>query len=36
MFVLAGVVAILIATFTTGYHVRKAARTDPVWALRYE
>jgi putative ABC transport system permease protein len=36
MFVLSGGVAILIASLTTGYHARKAARTDPVRALRYE
>ena len=36
VFVLGGVIAALIATLTVGYQSLKAARTNPVDALRYE
>jgi len=36
IFLLAGVLAYSIALITVGYQAFKAARTDPVNALRYE
>ena len=36
VFLLAGFAALLVAALTTGYQVLKAARTNPVKALRYE
>lgn len=35
-FVLAGIIAFLIASLTTSYHAIRLARTNPVRALRYE
>lgn len=35
-FALSGFLALLIATITVGYHALKAARTNPVDAVRYE
>jgi ABC-type antimicrobial peptide transport system permease subunit len=36
VFLLAGVLAMLIALFTVGFHTIKAARTNPIDNLRYE
>jgi putative ABC transport system permease protein len=36
LFVLGGIVALIIALATIGYHTMRAARANPVKALRYE
>jgi putative ABC transport system permease protein len=36
LFILAGVIALMIAVFTVSYHALKAARANPVDSLRYE
>ncbi len=35
-FMVAGILALLIAIFTVGYHAIRAATADPVESLRYE
>ena len=36
VFLLAGAVSILVVILTVGYHVTKAANTNPIDAIRYE
>jgi putative ABC transport system permease protein len=36
LFVLAGMITLFIAWFSTSFQAYKAARTDPVSALKYE
>jgi putative ABC transport system permease protein len=36
LFVLAGLVAMIVALFTVAFHAVRAARTNPVDSLKYE
>jgi len=36
IFLLAGIIALVIAWLTVSYHAAKAARSNPVEALKYE